>query len=134
MKNLQDLNKYLEEVGIFFLSTADGDQPKCRPLGFKLLYNDQLYFGVGEFKDVYKQLKANPKAEIVASKPQDWLRVYGEVVFDTDQAIVEAAFEAAPFLKSIYNEETGNKLGMFHLENATAEFRSMMQVEESFNF
>jgi uncharacterized pyridoxamine 5'-phosphate oxidase family protein len=28
--------------------------------------------------------------------------------------------DAAPHLRNIYNDETGNKLAMFHLENATA--------------
>ncbi len=34
-------------------------------------------------------------------------------------------------LKNIYSAESGRTLGMFYLEDGTAEFRSMFQVEES---
>ena len=134
MSNLQKISDYLTETGMFFLATEDGSQPKCRPLGFQRIIDGQLYFGVGDFKDVYKQLVANPQVEIVASKQQDWLRVYGKAVFEKDDTLSKKIVAEAPFLQSIYNDETGYKLAVFHLENATAEFRSMMKVEESFTF
>jgi len=133
MKTLEDVVQFLNETGMFFLSTEDGDQPKCRPLGFKLMADGQLYFGVGDFKDVYKQMQKNPKVEIVASKPNCWLRIYGTAVFESDYTLAAKVLETSP-LKAIYNEETGNKMMLFHLEQATAEFRGMMNVEESINF
>ena len=134
MNILERIDNYFKETGMFFLATEDGDQPKCRPLGLSAIIDGQLYFGVGGFKDVYKQLCENPKVELVASKQADWLRVYGEAVFETDYTIADKLMEIAPFLKNIYNEETGNKLEVFHLEHATAEFRSLLAVEESYSF
>ena len=131
MSVTQKIDEYLKQTGIFFLSTEDGAQPKCRPLGFYIVLHDKVYFGVGTFKDVYKQMQENPNVEICASKPDGFLRIYGKAVFEKDYEIATAAFEKAPFLKNIYNDETGYKLGIFHIEGA-AEFRSMMKVEESF--
>jgi UDP-N-acetylglucosamine/UDP-N-acetylgalactosamine diphosphorylase len=52
-------------------------------------------FGVGDFKDVYKQLVANPKVEIVAEKPDGhWMRYTGKAVFDTDPKYEAAGLEA----------------------------------------
>ncbi|NLY88596.1 MAG: pyridoxamine 5'-phosphate oxidase [Firmicutes bacterium] len=132
MKKIEKISNFLTEAGVFFLATTDGDQPKCRPLGVHVLRNDQLYFGVGDFKDVYKQLRRNPKTEIVAVKGDDWLRLYGEAVFEQDNTIAQEILEKIPFLKEIYNEETGYKLAIFHLEKATAEFRSLMTITESY--
>ncbi len=121
------LNDFLTEAGAFFLATADGDQPKLRPLGLHIEADGKVLFGIGDFKAVYRQLKANPKTEIAAmGKDGHWLRYTGTAVFETDPKYAELALEANPMLKNIYNETTGNKLAMFHLENATARDIPMM--------
>ena len=115
------VNDFLTEAGVFFLATADGDQPKVRPLGAHMEMDGKVLFGVGDFKEVYRQLCANPKVEIACAKPDGhWLRYTGRAVFETDPKYAEASLEAMPQLRGIYNEETGHKLMMFHLEDATA--------------
>jgi uncharacterized pyridoxamine 5'-phosphate oxidase family protein len=118
---MSKINDYLSECGVFFLATVDGDQPKLRPLGAHLEMDGKVIFGVGDFKAVYRQLKANPKVEIVACKQDGhWLRYTGTAVFESDGKYAETMLEAAPDLRNIYNEQTGNKMMTFHLENATA--------------
>ena len=129
---MSKINDFLTEAGLFFLATADGDQPKLRPLGAHFEMDGKVLFCVGDFKEVYKQLLANPKTEIVAAKPDGhWLRYTGKAVFDTDEKYAAAALEAMPQLKDIYNEQTGHKLMMFHLEDATAVDIPMMGPGES---
>ena len=119
--DMSKVNDFLNEAGLFFLATVDGDQPKVRPLGFHMNMDGKELFGVGDFKEVYKQLVANPKTEIVAAKPDGhWLRYTGTVVFETDPKYEAAALDAMPNLKEIYNEKTGYKMMVFHLEDATA--------------
>lgn len=114
------INDFLTEAGVFFLATADGSQPKLRPLGAHIEADGKIIFGVGEFKDVYRQLKANPLAEIAACKPDGhWLRYTGRVVFETDPKYAEQMIRDFK-LDSIYNEQTGNKLMTFRLEDASA--------------
>ena len=118
---MSKVNDFLTEAGVFFLATADGDQPKLRPLGMHLAIDGKLLFGVGDFKAVYRQLLANPKCEIAAVKPDGhWLRYTGTAVFEEDPKYAEAALNAMPHLRKIYNEETGNKMMIFRLENASA--------------
>ena len=129
---MSKINDFLTEAGLFFLATVDGDQPKLRPLGAHFEMDGKVLFCVGDFKEVYKQLLANPKTEIVAAKPDGhWLRYTGKAVFDTDEKYAAAALEAMPQLKDIYNEQTGHKLMMFHLEDATAVDIPMMGPGES---
>ena len=117
---MSKIGEFLKEAGVFFLATNDGDQPKLRPLGAFLDKDGTVIFGVGDFKDVYKQLLANPKCEIAACKKDGhWLRYTGKAVFETDGSYAEEMIKAA-HLEMIYNETTGNKLMAFHLEDAKA--------------
>ena len=124
---MSKLNDFLTEAGVFYLATADGNQPKVRPLGAHFEMDGKVLFGIGDFKEVYKQLIANPLTEIVAAnKEGKWLRYTGKAVFETDEKYAQAALDAMPDLKNIYNETTGHKMMMFHLEDATAVIIPMM--------
>lgn len=124
---MSKLNDFLTEAGIFYLATADGSQPKLRPLGAHVEVEGKVRFGVGDFKEVYKQMAANPLVEICACKPNgEWLRYTGKAVFETDPKYADAILEALPNLKDIYNEKTGNKLMAFHLEDSKAVVIQMM--------
>ena len=126
------VHEFLNEAGTFFLATMDGDQPKVRPLGAHFLMDGKIMFGVGDFKEVYRQLKANPKVEVVACKPDGhWLRYTGKAVFETDPKYEAAALEAMPNLKDIYNETTGHHMAMFHLEDAKAVDIAVMGAGEN---
>ena len=118
---MSKINDYLTEAGVFFLATVDGDQPRLRPLGAHAEVAGKVVFGIGDFKNVYKQLVANPKTEIVAAKKDGhWMRYTGTAVFDEDPKYAEALFALMPNLRDIYNEETGHKMMTFYLDNATA--------------
>ena len=125
------ISDFLKEAGVFFLATVDGNQPKLRPLGAFLEDDGKIVFGVGDFKNVYKQMTANPLVEIVACKRDGhWLRYTGKAVFETDTSYAEQMVSALG-LESIYNEKTGNKLMTFHLEDATAVEIAVMGEGES---
>lgn len=129
---MSKVNDFLTEAGVFFLATVDGDQPKVRPLGAHFEMDDKVLFGVGNFKDVYKQMVANPKVEIVACKQDGhWMRYTGKAVFEEDPKYAEAALDMMPDLRNIYNEQTGNKMAIFHLEDATAVDIAMMGEGEN---
>ena len=117
---MSKIKDFLNETKVFFLATADGDQPKLRPLGAVIEEDGKMIFGVGDFKNVYRQLKANPLVEIAACKPDGhWLRYTGRAVFETDETYAAQMIKESG-LEAIYNEQTGNKLMVFHLEDATA--------------
>ncbi len=124
---MSKINDFLNEAGTFFLATVDGNQPKLRPLGLHFEMDGKVLFGIGDFKEVYKQLQANPLTEIVACKQNaHWMRYTGKAVFETDPKYAEAALQGAPYLKNIYNEQTGYKMAVFHIEDATCVDIAMM--------
>mgnify|MGYP000432379511 CR=1 FL=1 len=121
MRKIEEIENFLRETPVFIWrqSMKPTEMPADR---FHLLRGAHIYFGVGTFKDVYKQLMKNPYAEICACKGARFLRYYGRAVFETDDAIAKAVLENSPNLQKIYNEQTGYRLGIFHLEEAKAEF------------
>ena len=128
---MSKIKDFLQETGVFFLATVDGEQPKLRPLGAFLEKDGKLIFGVGDFKDVYRQMRANPLVEIAACKANGhWLRYTGKAVFETDESYAKEMIRTAG-LDAIYNEQTGHKLMTFHLEDATAVDIPVMGAGES---
>lgn len=128
---MSKIKDFLNETKVFFLATVDGDQPKLRPLGAFIEEDGKLIFGVGDFKNVFRQLKQNPHVEIAACKPDGhWLRYTGKAVFETDQKYAEQMIKAFD-LGAIYNDQTGNKLMTFHLEDAAAVDIAVMGEGES---
>lgn len=114
------ISDFLNEAGVFFMATVDGEQPKLRPLGAHIEADGKIIFGVGDFKNVYRQMTVNPLVEIVACKADGhWLRYTGRAVFETDGSYAEQMIRAAG-LEKIYNDQTGFRLMTFHLEDASA--------------
>ena len=131
----QKIDEFISEAEVFYLATVDGDKPKNRPLGFHLLKDDKIYFGVGNHKDVYKQMTVNPNVEISVVVGTDFLRYYGKAVFEETYDFADSIVAGNEFLQGIYNDETGFKLAIFHLEDATAELRDITgAIMESYNF
>jgi len=123
---MKEVLEFLRSNKVFYLATIDGDQARVRPLGFVMDYDHKIFFGVGNQKKVYQQLKANPKVEISATSPEArWIRITGQAVFDERPEIVDAALKAMPMLKDIYSDPNGPQLAAFYLKDAEAGFFDM---------
>lgn len=59
------------------------------------------------------------------------MRYYGKVVFEKDESMKTLVLEKNVGLKKFYNEQTGHKLGVFHLEASTVEFHVMSKLISS---
>ncbi len=130
--SIQTVEDFLCNTPTFFLSTVDEDgRPKCRPIGYHELEDGRIYFGVGTFKDVYRQMEKNPYVEICACDGGKFLRYFGRAVFEEDYSRAQRVLDEKPGLKKVY-EANGHKLGVFHLEEATAELHAMSKLVSSF--
>lgn len=129
---MSKITDFIKEAQVFYLATADGQQPKVRPLGFCTEVEGRTLFAVGSQKEVYQQLLKNPLCEIVAvSKNFHWLRYTGKAVFETDPKYGELVFEAYPHLRKVYAAANATP-AVFYLEDAKAEIRNIAGgVEES---
>lgn len=119
---MSSIYDFLKEAGVFFIATEEGDQARVRPFGLVYEFEGKVYFGVGDFKPSYKQLKANPKFEISAVKNNgsEWLRLTAEAVFDDRAEAVNKAFETLPHLRESYPENGEHKLAVFYADKAEA--------------
>ena len=132
MTNVEKINAFLDKAKTFMFLTTDGDQPKGRPFGFHMLVDDKLYFGCGTFKNVFQQLSANPKVEVLALNGGEFLRYDGSVKIVKDEALLQKVREAMPQIMSLY-DKNGWEMGLFYLENGHAEIRGMLDLKEEFD-
>jgi len=121
---MQYINGFLDKAGVFMLATTCHDQPRMRVLGLKIILDGKIYFAVGTFKDVYKQLQANPKCEILAYVGEEFIRWDGTAAFSEDPRLMAVVENVMPQLAAMY-KEMGWKLGFFTLEGGSAEYVSV---------
>lgn len=132
MTNIEKVDNFLGEAKVFYIITVFGNKPKARPIGFKMLENDRLYFGVGTFKDVYKQLVMNPNIEIVATKPDGtWIRYDGKARFVEDEELENKCLDMLGPVGQMYRDNKW-KMGVFYIDEAHVEIKAVMQTVEEF--
>ena len=61
----QKVFDFMQKAGVLFLATVKGEKPKNRPIGFKMLVDNQIYFLTGESKDLHTQMIKNTNVEFV---------------------------------------------------------------------
>ena len=132
MTNTEKINEFLDKAKTFYFLTTDGEQPKGRPFGFHMLVDGKLYFGCGTFKNVFKQLTANPNVEILAVNGEDFLRYDGKATVVKDDALLAKVREAMPQIMALY-DKNGWEMGMFYLEDGHAEIRGLFDLKEEFD-
>ena len=112
--------------------TTDGDRPKGRPFGLFLPMDGKIYFGCGTFKNVYRQLTANPHVEILALDGAEFLRYDGIAAVTKDEKVSAKFREAAGAIMDMY-DKNGWEMGIFYLENGHAEIRAGLNLKEEFD-
>lgn len=125
--------KFLKDAGVYYLATAEGDQPRVRPFGTAHIFEDKLYIQSGKKKPVAQQLAANPKAEICAFKDGTWLRVAGTLVPDERTEAKKSMLDAYPELRGMYDENDDNTV-VYWFKDAVATFASFGGAPETVTF
>lgn len=120
---MEEVYEFLNECGAYYIATVDGDQPRVRPFGTVLSFEDKLYIQTGKAKNVSKQMMKNPKIEICAFSGEKWVRVEAVVVEDNRIEVKEKMLDKYPQLKSMYTADDENTQ-VLYLKDATATFAS----------
>ena len=132
MSNSEKVCKFIDEAKVYYLATIEEDKPHVRPLGSHKLINDKVYFFIGDFKNVYKQLLKNSICELVATKTTgEWMRISGKAIFEKDFAIADNMLNDNKKIKELY-EKNGWKAMVFHIEGKV-EIINIMKSEEKFD-
>lgn len=103
--NVDDCIKFANQNPSSYFATIDGDQPRVRGMLMWKADKTGFYYSTGASKDIYRQLKANPKVELcffdAKSKNMDQMRITGKAEFVEDMKIREKLVEERPFLKQM---------------------------------
>ena len=130
---MERVYEFLKETGVYFLATAEGDQPRVRPFGTIDLFEGKLYIQTGKAKEVSKQIQADPKVEICAFKDGKWLRLSGTLVRDDRYEAKAHMLDAYPSLKGMYSADDDNT-EVLYFKDATAVFSSFTEAPVTIRF
>ena len=115
---MDEILKFFNGNGLFYLATIDGEQARVRPIGSLISYKGKLSFSTNMQKDVYRQMAVNPFVEICSVDANGTsLRVSGKLQFYFGPDARETFFLALPYLRDVYKgQET--KMAVCCFENA----------------
>jgi uncharacterized pyridoxamine 5'-phosphate oxidase family protein len=126
--NFQDCIKFATENPICFLATADRDQPRVRSLALWFANENGFYFSLLSPKQVYKQLKANPKVEVCFyNNPPDLMdakqmRVTGKVEFVDEEKLQKKATEDMAAIEQLIGKPVGHLCRILRVHSGEAWF------------
>ena len=132
-ENAAIAQQFLKKCGTYYLATVEGDQPRVRPFGTAEIYEGRLYIQTGKVKDVYKQLIANPKAEISGIVDGEWIRTQCALVPDDRLEAKQDMLDKNPMLQRMYKADDGNTI-VLYCRNATATISSFTAPARTFQF
>lgn len=113
---------YLKKVKVFYLVSQDGDQARVRPLGALAEFEGRIYIVTSKEKDVYKQIKKNPKVEVSAFDGKTWIRLTGVLEEDDRiEAREEMMKQNKETLENMYSVDDG-KMTVLYFKEGQAVF------------
>ena len=129
MGDIKKVYDFLENAGTFYLATVEGDQPRVRPYGAMLYYEDKIYIMAFGKTNATRQIADNQKAELCAFKGET-LRIECKLVEDNRPEVGKALVDKMPSLKAALGENGENGV-MYYLADATATFFKLMEPVET---
>ena len=105
----------------FQLATIEGSIPHVRTLMLHKADETGIYFMVGKFKDVYRQLSLNPNVELCFHQDNFQVRITGHVEsLDKDLELKKEILAARPFMKPWIDHVGYKHMAVFRVKNGIA--------------
>lgn len=82
-------------------------------------------------KKCFQQLVKNPHVEILALSGEEFLRYDGIAKIVNDENLTNKVRKAIPHIMDMY-DKNGLEMGLFYLENGTAEICTAVSQKEAF--
>ena len=107
---------------VFHLATVEGDQPRVRGMLLFRADSNGIVFHTASTKDVFKQIMANPKAEMCFSCGDVQIRVTGVLEQNNDPQLREEIFAhpTRKFLQAWKEKGIDDLMQVFVLKDCTA--------------
>jgi pyridoxamine 5'-phosphate oxidase len=116
--NKAEILEFLNANPTCYLATVEGDKPHVRAMGMFRADENGIIIETGTFKDVYKQMAANPNVELCFFNAKDGvqIRVSGTVEPLDDIKLKKEIVAQRPFLKERVAEGGYEAMGVFRLK------------------
>ena len=117
-----DIFEFIGKNPVFHLATMDGDQPRVRGMLLFRADKNGIVFHTASTKDVFRQIMANPKAEMCFSCGEIQIRVTGVLELNEDPALREEIFShpSRKFLQAWKDNGIDNLMQVFVMKQCTA--------------
>jgi pyridoxamine 5'-phosphate oxidase len=101
-----------------FLATVEGDKPHVRAIKIVKADENGIIMEIGIYKDVYKQLQANPNVELCFFNAEQYrqVRVIGTVKAVADNKLKDEAIAQRPFLKPRFEKGGYEAIAVFRVK------------------
>lgn len=116
--NKSEILAFLNANPTCYLATVEGNKPRVRAMGMVKAEENGIIIETGTFKDVYKQMLANPNVELCFFNAKDGIqiRVSGAVEPVDDIELKKEIVVQRPFLKQRVEEGGYEAMGVFRLK------------------
>ena len=123
----EEIFEYINKTRMFSLATVDGGQPHVRNMMLFKADESGIIFVTGKYKDIYKQLQANPAMEMCFFNQENGLqvRIEGSVEMLDDLDLKKQVVEVFTFLKPVVESHGFDVLICYSVKNAKATCWSM---------
>jgi pyridoxamine 5'-phosphate oxidase len=116
--NKAEILAFLNANPTCHLATVEGNKPHVRAIGIVKADENGIIIETGTFKDVYKQLSANPNVELCFNDYQQGIqvRVSGAVEPVDDVGLKDEIIAQRPFLKQRVEEGGYEAMAVYRLK------------------
>lgn len=133
MTNVEQVLDFLNNAKTYYVATVEDDQPRVRPFGAHMIFEDKLYLVTNNQKACFKQMIANPKVEVCGMAGGKWIRIAGKLVLDDRLEARAAMLEKNPGLGRMYKADDG-LMEVLYFEDATATISSFVDAPVELKF
>lgn len=129
---MNEVMKFLQTCGTFYIATSEDGQPHLRPFGAVCIFEDKLYITTNNQKAVYHQMLNNEKVAICAVLGDQWIRIEGEVKEDVRREARVAMMDAnKESLSGMYSVDD-NLFTVFYFKKGKATIYSFTEQPKVF--
>lgn len=124
MKTKEEIFKLINENPVFHLATVENGKPHVRGMLLFKADNEQgIIFHTGTFKDLYRQLQANPSVEMCfhCQKTGEQIRISGDLVQDKSLNLIEEIYNhpTRAFLRN-FGESIKERMAVYRMIHGKA--------------
>lgn len=105
-----------------YLATVEVDKPHVRGIGIVRADEDGILIQASVYKDMYKQVAANPNVELCFHNAKQGIqvRVSGVLEAVDDRGLKDEVIVERPFLKSMVEKDGYGAIVVYRLKNGVA--------------